>query len=125
MGGIQENSSCPSEFSYENLMIQNNVIHQSYLHGVKKTIYIGNTCAYPKNATQPIKEERILTGPLEPTSEPYAVAKIVELKLCESYNRQIRYYFSNASSNELVWENTTISIMKIAMSFLCIYIVTR
>ena len=88
MGGIQANSSYPAEFIYDNLMNQNNVIHQSYLHGVKKLIYIGSTCAYPKNAHQPMKENSILTGPLEPTNEPYAVAKIAGLKLCESYNRQ-------------------------------------
>ena len=88
VGGIHANSTYPAEFIYENLMIQNNVIHQSYLHGVKKLIYIGSTCAYPKNAPQPMKEESILTGALEPTNEPYAVAKIAGLKLCESYNRQ-------------------------------------
>jgi GDP-L-fucose synthase len=88
VGGIHANWTYPAEFIYENLMIQNNVIHQSYLHGVKKLIYIGSTCAYPKNTPQPMKEDSILTGPLEQTSEPYAVAKIAGLKLCESYNRQ-------------------------------------
>jgi GDP-L-fucose synthase len=88
VGGIHANSIYPAEFIYENLMIQSNIIHQSYLHGVKKLVYIGSTCAYPKQTTQPMKEESLLTGSLEPTNEPYAVAKIAGLKMCESYNRQ-------------------------------------
>ena len=93
VGGIHANWTYPAEFIYDNLMIQNNVIHQSYLNRVKKLIYIGSTCAYPKNAPQPMKEGSILTGPLEPTNEPYAVAKIAGLKLCESYNRQYGTFF--------------------------------
>jgi len=77
----------PAEFIYENLMIQSNVIYQSYLHGAKKFLYMGSTCAYPKNALQAMKEDSLLTGPFEPTNELYAVAKIAGLKLCESYNR--------------------------------------
>ncbi len=88
VGGIHANSTYPAEFIYENLMIQSNVIHQSYLHGVKKLEYLGSTCAYPKNALQPMKEDSLLTLPLDPTNELYAVAKIAGLKLCESYNRQ-------------------------------------
>ena len=88
VGGIHANSTYPAEFIYENLMIQSNVIHQSYLHGVKKLVYLGSTCACPKNALQPMKEEYLLTGHLEPTNEPYAVSKIAGLKMCESYNRQ-------------------------------------
>ena len=88
VGGIHANSTYPAEFIYENLMIQSNVIYQSYLHGVKKLVYLGSTCAYPKQTPQPMKEEYFLTGPLEPTNEPYAVAKIAGLKMCESYNRQ-------------------------------------
>lgn len=88
VGGIHANSTYPAEFIYENLMIQSNVIHQSYLHGVKKLVYLGSTCAYPKQTPQPMKEENLLTGSLEPTNEPYAVAKIAGLKMCESYNRQ-------------------------------------
>lgn len=88
VGGIHANSTYPAEFIYENLMIQSNVIHQSYLHRVKKLVYLGSTCAYPKNALQPMQEKSLLTGPLEPTNEPYAVAKLAGLKMCESYNRQ-------------------------------------
>ena len=88
VGGIHANNTYPAEFIYENMMIECNLIHQSYLHGVKNLIYFGSTCAYPKNALQPMKEDSILTGPLEPTNEPYAVAKIAGIKLCESYNRQ-------------------------------------
>ena len=88
VGGIHANSTYPAEFIYENLMIQSNVIHQSYLHGVKKLVYLGSTCAYPKQTPQPMKEENLLTGSLEPTNEPYAVAKIAGLKMCESYNMQ-------------------------------------
>ncbi len=88
VGGIHANSTYPAEFIYENLMIQSNVIHQSYLHGVKKLVYLGSTCAYPKQTPQPMKEGNLLTGSLEPTNEPYAVAKIAGLKMCESYNRQ-------------------------------------
>ena len=88
VGGILANSTYPAEFIYENLMIQSNVIHQSYLHGVKKLVYLGSTCAYPKQTPQPMKEENLLTGSLEPTNEPYAVAKIAGLKMCESYNMQ-------------------------------------
>ena len=88
VGEIHANSTYPAEFIYENLMIQSNVIHQSYLHRVKKLVYLGSTCAYPKNALQPMQEKSLLTGPLEPTNEPYAVAKIAGIKLCESYNRQ-------------------------------------
>ena len=69
-------------------MIQSNVIHQSYLHDVKKLVYLGSICAYPKNALQPMKEDYLLTGHLEPTNEPYAISKIPGLKMCESYNRQ-------------------------------------
>ena len=69
-------------------MIQSNVIHQSYVHGVKELVYLGSTCAYPKQTPQPMKEENLLTRPLEPTNEPYAVAKIAGLKMCESYNMQ-------------------------------------
>ena len=74
--------------SYLNLMIQNNVIHQSYLHGVKRLLFLGSSCIYPKLAPQPMKEEHLLTGLLEPTNEPYALAKIAGIKMCESYNRQ-------------------------------------
>lgn len=88
VGGIFANNTRPAEFIYENLQIQNNLIHQSYLSGVKQLIFLGSSCIYPKNSPQPITENYLLTGPLEPTNEPYAIAKIAGIKLCESYNRQ-------------------------------------
>ena len=88
VGGIHANNTYPAEFIYENLMIQNNVIHSAFLSGVKKLLFLGSSCIYPKNAKQPMKEEALLTGKLEPTNEPYAIAKIAGIKLCESYNRQ-------------------------------------
>jgi GDP-L-fucose synthase len=88
VGGIHANNTYPAEFIYENLMIQNNVIHSAFLSGVKKLLFLGSSCIYPKNAKQPMKEEELLTGKLEPTNEPYALAKIVGIKMCESYNRQ-------------------------------------
>ncbi len=88
VGGIHANNSYPGNFIYENLMIQNNVIHNSFLNGVKKLLFLGSSCIYPKNANQPMAEEELLAGQLEPTNEPYAIAKIAGLKLCESYNRQ-------------------------------------
>mgnify|MGYP000037957683 FL=1 len=88
VGGIVANNTFRGDFIYHNLMIQNNVIHQSYLSGVKKLLFLGSTCIYPKNAAQPIKEEALLTDVLEYTNEPYAIAKIAGIKLCESYNLQ-------------------------------------
>jgi GDP-L-fucose synthase len=88
VGGIHANSTYPAQFIFENLSIQNNVIHASYLSGVKKLLFPGSACSYPKECPQPIKEEYLLTGPLEPTNEPYAVAKIAGIKLCQAYNRQ-------------------------------------
>ncbi len=88
VGGIGANSTRPAEFVYENLMIGTNVIHQSYLHGVKKLLFLGSSCIYPKMAPQPIKEESLLTGLLEPTNDAYAIAKITGIKMCEAYNRQ-------------------------------------
>jgi GDP-L-fucose synthase len=88
VGGIYANNTYPAEFIYENLMIQTNIIHSSFLCGVKKLLFIGSSCIYPKNAKQPIKESELFNGKLEPTNEPYAVAKIAGIKMCESYNRQ-------------------------------------
>ena len=88
VGGINANNTYPAEFIYENLMIQNNVIHSAFLSGVKKLLFLGSSCIYPKNSRQPMKEEELLTGKLEPTNEPYAIAKIAGIKMCESYNRQ-------------------------------------
>lgn len=88
VGGIQANNVYRADFIYENLMIQNNVIHQSYVNGVKKLMFLGSSCIYPKMAPQPLKEEYLLTGLLEETNEPYAIAKIAGIKMCESYKRQ-------------------------------------
>jgi GDP-L-fucose synthase len=88
VGGIMSNNTYRAQFLYENLMIQNNIIHQSFKHGVKKLLFLGSSCIYPANCPQPIKEEYLLTGELEYTNEPYAVAKISGIKMCESYNIQ-------------------------------------
>ncbi len=88
VGGIHANNEYPAEFIYENLMIEANVIHQAYASGVDKLLFLGSSCIYPKFAKQPMAESELLTGVLEPTNEPYAIAKIAGIKLCESYNRQ-------------------------------------
>jgi len=88
VGGIIANNTYRADFIYENLQIQNNVIHQSYLGGVKKLLFLGSTCIYPRNCPQPMKEEYLLTSELEYTNEPYAIAKIAGIKMCESYNLQ-------------------------------------
>lgn len=88
VGGIHANNTYPAEFIYQNLVIQTHVIHQSYLHGVKKLLFLGSSCIYPKQAPQPLKEEYLMTGPLEPTNSSYAVAKIAGIEMCRSYNRQ-------------------------------------
>jgi GDP-L-fucose synthase len=88
VGGIYANNTYPAEFIYQNLMMEANVVHQAFLSGVKKLLFLGSSCIYPKMAPQPMAENALLTGPLEPTNEPYAIAKIAGIKLCESYNRQ-------------------------------------
>ncbi len=88
VGGIWANSTFPAEFIYSNLVIQTNIIHSSYLHSIKKLLFLGSSCIYPKHSPQPMKEEHLLSGYLEPTNEPYAVAKIAGIKMCQSYNRQ-------------------------------------
>jgi GDP-L-fucose synthase len=88
VGGIYANNTFPAEFIYDNLMVQNNVIHQAFVNGVKKLLFLGSSCIYPKLASQPMSEDALLTGKLEPTNEPYAIAKIAGIKMCESYNRQ-------------------------------------
>ena len=88
VGGIHANNTYPAEFIYDNLMVQNNVIHQAFLSGVKKLLFLGSSCIYPKLAPQPMSEDALLMGKLEPTNEPYAIAKIAGIKMCESYNRQ-------------------------------------
>ncbi len=88
VGGIHANNSYPAEFIYQNLMIEANIIHESWRVGVQKLLFLGSSCIYPRLAPQPMQESALLTGPLEPTNEPYAIAKIAGIKLCESYNRQ-------------------------------------
>jgi len=88
VGGIHANNTFPAEFIYDNLMVQGNVIHQAFVSGVKKLLFLGSSCIYPKLAPQPMSEDALLTGKLEPTNEPYAIAKIAGIKMCESYNRQ-------------------------------------
>jgi GDP-L-fucose synthase len=88
VGGIYANNTYPAEFIYDNLMVQANVIHASFQNGVKKLLFLGSSCIYPRMAQQPMREDALLTGALEPTNEPYAIAKIAGVKLCESFNRQ-------------------------------------
>jgi GDP-L-fucose synthase len=88
VGGIHANNTYPAEFIYQNLMMEANIIHQAFLAGVKKLLFLGSSCIYPKEVPQPMAEDTLLTGKLEPTNEPYAIAKIAGIKLCESYNRQ-------------------------------------
>jgi GDP-L-fucose synthase len=88
VGGIHANNTYPAEFIYENLMVQNNVVHAAWQKGVQKLLFLGSSCIYPRMAEQPMRESALLTGPLEPANEPYAIAKIAGIKLCESYNRQ-------------------------------------
>lgn len=105
VGGILANDSLPGQFLYENLQIQNNLIHQAYLHGVKKLLFLGSSCIYPKLAPQPLKEEYLLTGPLEPTNEWYAVAKIAGIKMCQAYRRQYGCDFISAMPTNLYGTN--------------------
>lgn len=105
VGGIQANNSYRAEFLYDNLMIQNNVIHQSYVHGVKKLLFLASSCIYPKFSEQPITETSLLTGTLEETNEPYAIAKIAGVKLCENYNRQYGCNFISVMPTNLYGPN--------------------
>jgi GDP-L-fucose synthase len=105
VGGILANNTYPAEFIYDNLAIQNNVIHQSCRQGVKKLLFLGSSCIYPKLAPQPMKEEHLLTGILEPTNEPYAIAKIAGIKMCQSYNRQYGTHFISAMPTNLYGPN--------------------
>lgn len=101
VGGIVANNTYRADFLYENLAIQNNVIHQSHLHGVKKLMFLGSSCIYPKLAPQPLKEESLLTGKLEPTNEPYAIAKIAGIKMCEAYRAQYARNFISVMPTNL------------------------
>ncbi len=112
VGGIVANNTYRGEFIYENLMIQNNVIHQSYVHGVKKLLFLGSTCIYPKNSPQPMKEEYLLTSELEYTNEPYAIAKIAGIKMCESYNIQYNTNFISVQPTNLYGPNDNFDLEK-------------
>lgn len=101
VGGIHANNTYPAEFIYENLMIEANIIHAAHLAGVSKLLFLGSSCIYPKLADQPMTEEALLTGTLEPTNEPYALAKIAGIKLCESYNRQYGRDYRSAMPTNL------------------------
>jgi GDP-L-fucose synthase len=101
VGGINANNIYPADFIYDNLCIQNNVIHQSYRNGIKKLLFLGSSCIYPKNAPQPIKEEYLLSGYLEPTNDAYAIAKIAGIKLCQSYHKQYGCNFISAMPTNL------------------------
>lgn len=105
VGGIQANNVYRAEFLYDNLQIQNNIIHSAWKHGVTKLLFLGSSCIYPKMASQPLKEEYLLTGPLEPTNEPYAIAKIAGIKMCESYRRQYGCNFIAAMPTNLYGPN--------------------
>ncbi|MHA6279834.1 GDP-L-fucose synthase family protein [Salinimicrobium sp. CAU 1759] len=105
VGGIMANNTYRGQFLYENLMIQNNVIHQSYVHGVKKLLFLASSCIYPKMSPQPIKEEYLLSGKLETTNEPYAIAKIAGLKMCENYNLQYGCDFISVMPTNLYGPN--------------------
>jgi GDP-L-fucose synthase len=101
VGGITANNTYPAEFIYENLMIQNHIIHSAHVHQVKKLLFLGSSCIYPKLAPQPIKEEYLLTGPLEPTNDAYAIAKIAGIKMCQAYRKQYGDNFISAMPTNL------------------------
>lgn len=105
VGGIIANSTYPAEFLYQNLAIQNNIIHQAYVHGVKKLLFLGSSCIYPKLCPQPIKEEYLLTGPLEPTNDAYAIAKIAGIKMCDAYRQQYGCHFISAMPTNMYGPN--------------------
>lgn len=105
VGGIVANNTYRAEFIYENMMIQNNVIHAAYINGVKKLMFLGSSCIYPKLAPQPLKEEYLLTGVLEPTNEPYAIAKIAGIKMCDAYRAQFGCNFISVMPTNLYGQN--------------------
>jgi len=105
VGGIVANNTYPAEFIYENLMIECNIIHSAHLAGVNELLFLGSSCIYPKLAEQPMREDALLTGTLEPTNEPYAIAKIAGIKLCESYNRQYERNYRSVMPTNLYGEN--------------------
>lgn len=112
VGGIVANNSYRAQFIYENLMIQNHVIHHSYLNGVKKLLFLGSSCIYPRMAKQPITEDELLTGTLEPTNEPYAIAKIAGIKMCEAYHAQYGCNFISIMPTNLYGPNDNYDLEK-------------
>ena len=112
VGGIMANSSYKAEFIYDNLMIQTNIIHNSWLNNVKRLLFLGSTCIYPKNAPQPIKEEHLLTSPLEPSNDSYAIAKIAGIFQCRSYNQQYGTKYLAAMPNNLYGTNDNFDLEK-------------
>ena len=113
VGGIHANNTYPADFIYQNMMIEANVIHSSYKNNVKRLLFLGSTCIYPKRVEQPIEENALLSDALEPTNEPYAIAKIAGIKLCESYNRQHGTDFRLRL--QICMESMIISMMKTLM----------
>ncbi len=111
VGGIVANNTYPAEFIYTNLQIQNNIIHISYKHNVKKLLFLGSTCIYPKFANQPMWEDQLLAGKLEETNEPYAIAKIAGMKMCQSYNRQYGTNFIACMPTNLYWPNDNFDLV--------------
>ena len=105
VGGIHANNTYPADFIYENLMMEANIIHAAHTHGVQKLLFLGSSCIYPKLADQPMTESSLLTGTLEPTNEPYAIAKIAGIKLCESYNRQFGRDYRSVMPTNLYGQN--------------------
>ena len=101
VGGIHANNVYPAEFIYQNMMIQNNVIHAAHMHGVERLLFLGSSCIYPKMAHQPMTESSLLTGVLEETNEPYAIAKIAGIKMCQSYNRQYGHDYRSVMPTNL------------------------
>ena len=112
VGGIVANNTYRADFIYENLMIQNNIIHSAYNYGVKKLLFLGSTCIYPRDAKQPMPEDELLTAPLEYTNEPYAIAKIAGLKMCESYNLQYGTNFIAVMPTNLYGPNDNFDLVK-------------
>jgi len=112
VGGIMANDTYRAQFIYENIMIQNNIIHAAYKYGVKKLLFLGSSCIYPKNAPQPLQEEYLLSGPLEPTNEPYAIAKIAGIKMCENYYRQYGSNFISVMPTNLYGPNDNYDLEK-------------
>lgn len=110
VGGILANYNYPADFIYSNLIVQTNIVNSAYLYGVKKLLFLGSSCIYPKFAPQPMKEEYLLTGELEPTNEPYAVAKIAGIRMCQSYNRQYGTNFISVMPTNLYGPNDTFDI---------------